>query len=113
MVCCMSASPPYSFSLPPYCNTFVTSAERFETSALELALAKNPKGFFLPYSPECVEGVFSEVRLLGILRSSLPASNAQATAKIAHLSDTPAPIREYGTHVTTNSRWGGAKGSLP
>jgi hypothetical protein len=43
---------------------------------------------------------FGEVRVLGILGSSLPTSNAQVTAKIAHLSDTPAPIREYGTHVT-------------
>src|SRR5215213_5112887 len=47
MVCCISASPPYGFSLPPYYSTFVTSAERFETSALELALAKNCKGFLL------------------------------------------------------------------
>src|SRR5215216_4942369 len=41
-----------------------------------------------------------EVRILGILRSSLPASNAQATPKIAHLSDTSAPIRQYATPVT-------------
>src|SRR5688500_18660750 len=37
-----------------------------------------------------------------------PPSNAQVTPKITHLSDTPAPIREYGTHVTTTSRRGGA-----
>jgi hypothetical protein len=43
---------------------------------------------------------FYEVRLLRILRPSLPASNAQATAKIAHLSDTPAPIETYDTNVT-------------
>ena len=43
---------------------------------------------------------YGEVRILGILGSSLPASNAQATPKIAHLSDTPAPIREYARHVT-------------
>jgi hypothetical protein len=44
---------------------------------------------------------FSEVGfpLYGVLRSSLPASNAQATPKIAHLSDTPAPIEEYGAKV--------------
>src|SRR5215217_2272077 len=35
-----------------------------------------------------------------ILGSSLPTSNAQVTAKLAHLSDTPAPIREYGANVT-------------
>jgi hypothetical protein len=54
------------------------------------------------YSAECLEGKFSaaELPLYGVLRSSLPASNAQATAKIAHLSDAPAPIREYGTNVT-------------
>ena len=28
-----------------------------------------------PYSPECVEGLFSEVRLKRVLRSSLHASN--------------------------------------
>jgi hypothetical protein len=45
---------------------------------------------------------FSEVGLplYGVLRSSLPASNAQATPKIVYLSDTPASIREYATHVT-------------
>ena len=26
--------------------------------------------FFLPYSPECVEGLFSEVRVYGVLGSS-------------------------------------------
>ena len=41
-----------------------------------------------------------QVRGKGVLRSSLPASNAQATPKIAYLSDTPAPIRQYATHVT-------------
>jgi hypothetical protein len=46
------------------------------------------------------EGLFTVVRGMGILGSSLPTSNAQVSAKIAHLSDTPAPIREYGTHVT-------------
>jgi hypothetical protein len=44
------------------------------------------------YSPECVELEFCELRLNGVLRSSLPARNAQVTAKIAHLSDTPAPL---------------------
>src|SRR5215204_3313289 len=53
-----------------------------------------------PYSPKCVEEEFCELRLLGILGSSLPASNAQATPKIAHLSDTSAPIRQYATLVT-------------
>jgi len=48
----------------------------------------------------CLEKEFCELRLLGILGSSLPTSNAQATPKIAYLSDTPAPIGEYGTHVT-------------
>src|SRR5215203_5035220 len=45
---------------------------------------------------------FSEVGfpLYGVLGSSLPASNAQATPKIAHLSDTPAPIGDYATPVT-------------
>jgi hypothetical protein len=33
------------------------------------------------------EGYFCELPLYGVLRSSLPASNAQATAKIAHLGD--------------------------
>src|SRR5215208_5200489 len=34
------------------------------------------------------------------LGSSLPVSNAQATPKIVHLSDTPAPLRDYATPVT-------------
>ena len=53
------------------------------------------------YSPEFVEWAFSEVGfpLYGVLGSSLPASNAQATPKIAHLSDTSAPIRQYATPV--------------
>jgi hypothetical protein len=48
-----------------------------------------------------VEWGFSEVGfpLYGVLESSLPASNAQATPKIAHLSDTSAPIRQYATPV--------------
>jgi hypothetical protein len=43
-----------------------------------------------------VEGEFCELGLpiYGVLRRSLPASNAEATPKIAYLSDTPAPIRE-------------------
>jgi hypothetical protein len=32
------------------------------------------------------------------------ASNAQVTAKIVHLSYTPAPIQEYATHVTDKGR---------
>jgi hypothetical protein len=54
------------------------------------------------HEPELESGVPSEVELPlnGVLRSWLPASNAQATPKIVHLSDTPAPIPEYATHVT-------------
>jgi hypothetical protein len=48
-----------------------------------------------------VGGVFCELPPYGVPRSSLPASNAQTTPKIAHLSDTPAPIREYGTDKGT------------
>ena len=44
--------------------------------------------------------LFTRVRGRGILRSSLPASHAQVTTKIAHLSDTPVPIRKYARHVT-------------
>src|SRR5918998_5663593 len=71
MVCCMSASPPYGLSLPPYYSTFVTSAERFETSALELALAKNSMGLLLAsiqrsawkgYPANFAGAAFSEVR---------------------------------------------------
>jgi hypothetical protein len=49
-----------------------------------------------------VEWAFSEVELplYGVLRSSLPASNALVTAKMADLSDTPAPIEEYGAKIT-------------
>ena len=43
---------------------------------------------------------FYEVRLAGVLGSLLSASNAQVTAKIAHLSDTLAPTEAYGTNVT-------------
>src|SRR5215217_2823613 len=53
-----------------------------------------------PFSPNVGEEKFCELRLLGILRSSLPASHAQVTPKIAHLSDTPVPIRKYARHVT-------------
>src|SRR5215208_6659576 len=41
---------------------------------------------------------------MGILRSSLPASHTQVTTKIAHLSDTPVPIRKYARHVTDKGR---------
>src|SRR5215211_2952116 len=47
---------------------------------------------------------YCEVRILGILRSSLRASHAQVTPKIAHLSDTPVPIRKYARHVTDDGR---------
>jgi hypothetical protein len=40
----------------------------------------------------------------GVLGSSLSASDAQVTAKIAHLSDTSTPIEEYGTNVTDKGR---------
>src|SRR5215217_946858 len=43
---------------------------------------------------------FCELRLYGVLRSSLAASNAQATPKIAHLSDAPTPIEEYAATAT-------------
>src|SRR5215208_7635942 len=45
--------------------------------------------------PFFVSPLFTGVRGIGILGSSLPASNAQVTAKIAHLSDTPAPPNPY------------------
>jgi len=43
------------------------------------------------YSPNVGEGKFCEVglRLYGVLRSSLHASNAQATERIRHLADVP------------------------
>ena len=50
--------------------------------------------------PNFLELRIGEVRILGILRSSPPASHAQVTTKIAHLSDTPVPIRKYARHVT-------------
>src|SRR5215208_3536779 len=77
----------------PYVRRYRTSVDYFGT----LRRAQTTRQ---PYSPECVEGRFCELRLLGILRSSLPASNAQATPKIAHLSDTSAPIWHYATPVT-------------
>jgi hypothetical protein len=46
-------------SLPPYYNTFVTSAARFETSALELVPVKNPKGFLLASIHRSAWKVFS------------------------------------------------------
>jgi hypothetical protein len=54
---------------------------------------------FFPLFTNVVEEEFCELRLLGILRGSLPASHAQVTTKIAHLSDTPVPIRKYARHV--------------
>src|SRR5215203_3908037 len=36
----------------------------------------HPGPSLCPYSAECVEGVFSEVRIHGVLGSSLPASSA-------------------------------------
>src|SRR5215210_4454186 len=53
-----------------------------------------------PYSPIVGEGVFSEVRVYGVLRSSLHARNAQATAKIVTLGDTLAAIGDYAAFVT-------------
>src|SRR5215207_1110209 len=48
------------------------------------------------FSHQCLEGEFCELRHNGVLRSSLPASNSQATPKIAYLSDTPAPdLRDH------------------
>jgi hypothetical protein len=49
-----------------------------------------------------LEGKFSEVELpiYGVLGSSLPASNAKATAKITHLGDTPTLPAEYAALVT-------------
>ncbi len=38
----------------------------------ELDPVHRANGVFGHYSPECVEGGFSEVRLNGVLRSSLP-----------------------------------------
>jgi hypothetical protein len=37
------------------------------------------------YSPNCLEGEFSEVRLNGILGSSPPARNTLVTSRITHL----------------------------
>jgi hypothetical protein len=45
-------------------------------------------------------GAIHERRGSRVLGSLLPAINAQATPKIVYLSDMPAPIREYATHVT-------------
>jgi hypothetical protein len=61
-------------------------------------MLRNPKPLrrFWPSST----GLFTRERGRVILRSSLPTGNAQATPKIAHSSDTPAPIREYARHVT-------------
>jgi hypothetical protein len=58
-------------------------------------------------------GGFSELRLLGILRSSLPANNMQVTTKILQLSDTPTPLtavccRRFvgrGPHVKAQDRY--------
>jgi hypothetical protein len=54
-----------------------------------------------PYLVNFAFWAFSEVGLpiYGVLRSSLLASNAQATTKIAHLSDTYDSIREYAAFV--------------
>jgi hypothetical protein len=41
------------------------------------------------YSAKCLEEEFCELRLARVLGSALPASNAQATARITHLGDTP------------------------
>src|SRR5215213_7130929 len=62
-----------------------------------------------PLAHKCasIKGLFTQLRGRRILRSSLPASNAQVTAKIAHLSDTPAPMEEYGAKVADKGTlWG-------
>ena len=46
------------------------------------------------------ESLFTEVRGIGILRSSLLVSNAQVTPKITHLGDVLPRIREYAALVT-------------
>src|SRR5215212_8378733 len=44
------------------------------------------------YSPECVEGEFCELRVYGVLRSSLPASNVK-DSHVAYVS-LPASLLE-------------------
>jgi hypothetical protein len=55
----------------------------------------------LHYSPKGLEEEFCELRLNGVLRSFVIRKQRLSNRKeIAHFSGTPAPIREYGTHVT-------------
>jgi hypothetical protein len=52
-------------------------------------------GSCLGISKQSLELFFCELRLDGVLGSSLPTSIAQATAKIAHLGDTLVPRLLY------------------
>ena len=51
-------------------------------------------GWPRPYSPECVELEFCELRLLGILGSS-----PRKFSNITHLGDAPTPIESYVANV--------------
>jgi hypothetical protein len=66
------------------------------------------------YSPKCLEEEFCELRELGILRSSLPASNAQVTPKITHLGDGLAASRRVccTRHVGKEQKEGTTHASL-
>ena len=76
------------------------SAYRFGERVL-LVYEESETGVVVLIHPSAWNKDSANFALYGVLGSSSSASNAQVTAKIAHLSDTPRPAHsKYATHVT-------------
>src|SRR5215216_6434891 len=62
------------------------------SSSATVAFLWGPPLLFLPYSPECVEGTFSEVQLRGAERRSV-------TKVMSSSCSQPSPTKEYSSSI--------------